>query len=323
MPLPVRAPCKGSREDAGVVPGMSMSESGSRGDEEPWNIARVFAGDGSAGASGKSFQLGHFYAAATLTGGTENFYEIDIESLRVKTRGSEKPSFSVQYGTKQSKKKPLPGLIPRARICKKDKWSKRERLIRMAIKRYCLQNPGIAVIFGGPGKRTVSSGGSTRGSFKSMPIYMRADDGECLVAAVVNAVEILQGSDSAEKAKQYLIDAGRHARSVANCVKDIHKVCPGYDLRKVPRAAIQQFQRDKFEWISSLDHGIWLVRLLKANVLDHCIVVDGVRRVILDSAEQYALPLTVEALHHCGGKGAGKLVIAEVRRMCSADTSTK
>ena len=118
-----------------------------------------------------------------------------------------------------------------------------------------------------------------------------------------------------------MIVAGRHARSVANCIKEIHKVFPGYDLRKFPRASIERFRRDKFDWISNLDYGIWLVRPLKANLLNHCIVVDGVRRVILESAEQYALPLTVEAIHYCGG--TGKLVVAEFRQMCSTNTPTK
>ena len=51
IPLPVRAPCKESREDTGVVPG-GMDERASLHEEEPWNIVRVFAGDGSCSTSG-------------------------------------------------------------------------------------------------------------------------------------------------------------------------------------------------------------------------------------------------------------------------------
>ena len=55
-----------------------------------------------------------------MNGGTEHFHEIDISTLRVKTRGSERPSFSVAHGTENSKKKSLPKLLPRVRIFKRE-----------------------------------------------------------------------------------------------------------------------------------------------------------------------------------------------------------
>ena len=49
--------------------------------------------------------------------------------------------------------------------------------------------------------------------------------------------------------------------------------------------------------------------------MDHCIVIDGGRKLIVDSAEEYPLHLSVEAIHHCGGSKADKLVVAEVRQI--------
>ena len=147
---------------------------------------------------------------------------------------------------------------------------------------------------------------------------MCAEEGECVAAAIVNAVDILQGRASAERAKQYLLETGRHARSIASCARDIENLCPGYDLRKIPRDSFDGFRRDKVKWISSLDHGLWIVRFLRSDLFDHCIVVDGTRRVILDSAESHCLPLNVESLHHCAGGSLKKVAIAEVRLICPA-----
>ena len=162
MVLPVRAPRNGSSRDAGRAAVGAMEGGAADEEERPWNITRVFAGDGSSAVSGETFRTARFYAAASMNGGAEHFHEIDITSLRVKTRGSERPSFSVAHGTEDSKKKPLPKLLPKVRIFKRDGWARRERLIRRAISRYCLQNPGFAVLFGSPGRRTVRSGDLTR-----------------------------------------------------------------------------------------------------------------------------------------------------------------
>ena len=181
-----------------------------------------------------------------------------------------------------------------------------------------MQNPGFAVVFDGPGRRTVSSGDSARVTPEAAEVFMRAEEGECVAAAIVNAVEILQGRASAERAKQYLLETGRHARSIASCARDIEKLYPGYDLRKIPPASVDEFRKDKVKWLSSLGHGVWIARFLKSGVFDHCIVVDGVRKVILDSAELYSLPLSVESLLKCAGGSFKKVAIAEVRLICPA-----
>ena len=108
-----------------------------------------------------------------------------------------------------------------------------------------MQNPGFAVVFGGPGRRSVSSGDSTRVTPEAASIFMRAEEGECVAAAILNAVDILQGRASAERAKQYLLETGSHARSIASCARDIEKLCPGYDLWKIPQASVDEFRRDK------------------------------------------------------------------------------
>ena len=52
---------------------------------------------------------------------------------------------------------------------------------------------------------------------------------------------------------------------------------------------------------------------LKTNVFDHCIVVDGARRIIPGSSEQNTLHLSVDALIEYGDGNREKLVVAEMR----------
>ena len=82
---------------------------------------------------------------------------------------------------------------------------------------------------------------------------------------------------------------------------------------------MEELRKDKFKWVSSIDHGLRLLRLLETSSLDHCVVVDNARRVVFDSCKLFAYALSVGVMHYCGGGLSEKLVIAEVRQICPAD----
>ena len=135
------------------------------------------------------------------------------------------------------------------------------------------------------------------------------------MAAIVNAVGIIKVCSAAEDAEHHLRAANRHYRSVASFSPDIHRFCSRYDLRRVSRASLAGFKKDKLDWVAKLDHGVWIIRLLRTDKVDHCVVVDGARKLIYDGAEEYAIDLSLDALIHCGGGAADKLVIAEARQV--------
>ena len=58
-----------------------------------------------------------------------------------------------------------------------------------------------------------------------------------------------------------------------------------------------------------------MVRLVEPKVVDHCLVIDGKRRLIIDSAEPFPLFLTEDVLRRCGGSEAKNLIVAEVRQI--------
>lgn len=54
---------------------------------------------------------------------------------------------------------------------------------------------------------------------------------------------------------------------------------------------------------------MWLCDMGKA---DHCIVLDGMKGVILDSEEELKIRLSEQTLRMCGGKDVTKLHVAEL-----------
>lgn len=72
-----------------------------------------------------------------------------------------------------------------------------------------------------------------------------------------------------------------------------------------------------FSIIENLISGVWLVRLLhtKGHLVDHCIMVDGKRRVIIDSAEIFSIRLCSESLNLCSRDDTLNLRVAEVKEL--------
>ena len=54
------------------------------------------------------------------------------------------------------------------------------------------------------------------------------------------------------------------------------------------------------------------MRILEEKRVDHAVVVDAQKMVIIDSKEQAALGLSVENLARCGGDSSKKLLVVEV-----------
>ena len=283
--------------------------------EKDWAIEQLFAGDVSNGVSGQRFLLGHYYASSSLHGGPETFYEIDIKSLRLRMRGGTRVNFNVQPGTSQSRKQKQPPTKPTATVIRKGAWSRRERLLRDVVRRFCSAHPGWSVVIGGPGARTVSHETGKFTEKSAGRIFMSASEGECVVAAIVNAIDVVRGRAAATEAKEYLAEQNPHYLRVATCAAHLQKMRMRCDVRKVPRASKEMFKKDPFGWLGGAAHGVWIVRLKQRNVVDHCVVVDGVRGLILDSAEEYPLRLSAEALRLCGGSAATNLEVAEAREI--------
>ena len=283
--------------------------------DEPWQIERLVAGDGSLGPVGVRLRQGRYYGSAALHGGNETFWEIDIDTVSLRTRAASQVTFSVQAATGMARLKPAPKGNLVVTIRKSYSQSKRQKVLRNAVQAFCKRHPGFAVILGGPGESTVSIDKSSRFQVSAGAVFMQASDGECLAAALVNAVDIVKGRAAAEKARLAVTERSSQYLSIASCARDMHQFCRGFDLRKLQKADFEGFRSDPFGWLGSLHRGVWLVRLVKPRFLDHCVVIDGVRKLIFDSADQYPLGLSADALRMCGGGETEGLLVAEVREV--------
>ncbi len=74
-------------------------------------------------------------------------------------------------------------------------------------------------------------------------------------------------------------------------------------------------RRTAFEAIASRQSGVYIVRLRQDDRVDHAVVVDANRGVIIDSEESTAIVLTADNLAKCGGASATKLRVKEVREV--------
>ena len=280
--------------------------------ERTWAIERVLTGDGSRGAANVLLKKGHYYASSTMTGGHESFWEVDIDSMRLSARGGSTVSFAVRTGSAMSRSKSFPKGKPTARISKGHSKSEMRRVLREVVKKFCNENPGFAVILGGPGARDGNEPLKAHTIEIKGEIFMRAVEGQCVAAAMINAVDALKGPSEAKLAAEYLGEKNPQYLRLSSCADDMHKICRGCRVRKVPKSVKKEFNEDRFLWLGRLERGVWIVRLVRQQESDHCLVVDGLRKLIIDSSEQYPLRLCEEALRLCGGDGENELEVAEV-----------
>ena len=293
-------------------------ESSGDGANRPWTVEQIVAGDGTRCPSGFVMHKGHYYASSSRDCGDEGFHEIDVDSIHLSSRGGRNVRYHVKAVMHMARVKARPKEGPTVHISKEASSQQKRRQLQKVVKRFMDAHPGFAVVVGGPGARAVSTRLTKYYSKESGPIFMRASEGECAVAAVVNAVDILMGRDVEIEAKKYLMEKCPHYLRVASCAEDIHKVCKNHDLRKVPKTERKEYDEDRFAWIGKLNRGIWLVRLVQPHVVDHCVVVGGPRKLTIDSEEEYPVRLSVETLRLCGGDEADKLVVAEAREVRGA-----
>ena len=67
---------------------------------------------------------------------------------------------------------------------------------------------------------------------------------------------------------------------------------------------------------------MFIVRLMQTKFVDHCVVVDACRSVIIDSANEFPVRLTEVNLRLCAGDDATRVRVSEVRELIDQTNST-
>ena len=281
-----------------------------------WGIAKLVRGDGSKSKCGRVLKAGRYYASASLIGGMESFHEIDVQSVKLNTRSDRKVSYRCRRQTPRSAKLPLPR-GPRVRFSSGENTDRQKQaaLLKGVIS-FCSRHPGFAVEVGGPGARDESTSLKDQLVHNFGPLKMKSNDGECYSAAIVNAIDCLKGSELAEKARASLEE---HHQQIKN-LKQIGRVVNRLRIRcEVRKVKVRELPVGAFDWLGGQSSGVWIVRLVQGNEVDHCVVIDGNRQLILDSAENYPIRLSAECLRLCGGDEVPNLQVAEIRELRAID----
>lgn len=122
----------------------------------------------------------------------------------------------------------------------------------------------------------------------------------------MNAFERLVAARLATKVRD---DMKKHKGAIGHAQRAIHKAAPGFNFKKLQEP---EFHSDNKKWVAAVKEGIWIVRFLAGNTVDHCVVVDGAKREVIDSGEKKPMRLCKASIRACGGEDATDLCITEI-----------
>ncbi|KAI0560883.1 hypothetical protein FGB62_98g054 [Gracilaria domingensis] len=280
----------------------------SAGHDPGWNINSIMTGDGSTFGD-ITFEKGRLYASANSRGGPEHYWPIHRRSLRVAPLSSStNPTISTRHVTEESLRRgslppahqlpdthPGLGLPARGFRASTTSQSYADRAIRTA-ELY----PGASVTVGGPGARASSSSSRQLQVLSAGRLHSRSSGRhDCLVSAVVNAVDSMLDLASARLSDRALRDSAVPLEHIGSTSRALQSTGLGLNLRQVPvddrsiSGVIRAANRRR--------DGYVLVRLQSGDEVDHVVTVDARRGLILEGAEEYPLRLSEETLRLCGG----------------------
>lgn len=168
------------------------------------------------------------------------------------------------------------------------------------------KNTGISVIIGGPGDRQVSTDSFDHYIFDYDELVAHTVNGNCIEAVIVNAVSCVRNKEVANRMKIILDHEDICFYKIAQCVRLLHKLKEKLQFKKIRGVEKKLMSTDSWYWVKSLSKGVYIMRLHQPQKRAHCIVVDGNRSLILDSAEHYPMHLCEESLLISTGKPHNK-----------------
>lgn len=260
---------------------------------------------------------GKYYASEYLSAPGESYWPVKLFSLSTTSYGDLDDVCSpvtscVEERSVSSRRQPLFKLsrnpVERGRFLKQlDEW--------------CMSHLDQTYKIVGPGSR-VASREAFRFTESRVPVFVRNNDGLCLQAAITNALQAFAGD---AVAMQALREPFRGIRSLARATNWIE----GHFGRFTTRSILDQRASTNTAVgnIMATQTGVLLVRLEGTDVhyetIEHVVAVDAGRRLILDSAEPFALRMLPGVLNLCVGDGFQLTKIAELRVLVEKPKSKK
>ena len=275
-----------------------------RGQAPPCSIKRIVLCSGTQTGSPPP----GYYASAMFRGGWDTFWEIDFFSLQVRTLPRRLAEEETTCGTSSDDQDVRVSLhfVPSAVLVDNPR---RYAMYLDRLDNWCLEHQDEFLPVFAPGERPHSSR-ATSYHVERIPTFCKSPNGDCLRAALANAVFALDGPRTAVRVLQ---SGPVAASSLAEGVSWLERKMGIY------RCPIP-FTTDPLEqWVCRQRSGIYLLRL-KGRVpdrgtIDHIVCVDASRALIHDCVEPYAMRLTSQALESCVGDGVLFEKILEIRQL--------
>lgn len=197
-----------------------------------------------------------------------------------------------------------------------------ENLVRESVLKFVRRNPGIVVMLGSPSSRKQNSALARYHLLHEHHLYASSCDLDCLLAAFVNACGTWPGSEVADKMRARMLADSMHFTKIGQVGNFVHRMGINCRIKKPSKGVRKMLHTDKlkspFAWLAEGAKGVWIVRLVQVNVVDHCIALDADKSVIYDSEERHPIRITKESLEMCGGPGAKRLRVAEMFQLSTA-----
>ena len=285
------------------------------GEDVEWQIEEVMVGDGREYETGV-LQNNVWYGSSVVGGGPGAFHRIDPHSLNINSNIGKEFEFPVRVLKCRCEQCQASYMtVPEFRVTRLQSIGDWRHVIRGAIMEFCRRNKGIVVTVGGPGERASNDKSAAYIIDVMTKIRATEDRFDCVPASIINAVNSFQCEQLTCKVEEIFTNKSRRYKRLGSVIQELHGLGERLSLRKpkkhIKRELVEGKKDFTFEWLSILREGVWVVRVCQRNVVDHCIAIDGKRRLILDSAERFPLQLCKDALICCCGD-ATNLHVAEI-----------
>lgn len=214
-----------------------------------FTIEAIVKGDDCENECGRTLRSGVYCATNDVSGGPESYHPINIESIKLLTRGSRNVHWRIRAFTSAADEKDpeVPHVhIPNAK--RRNYYYVRKRL-RETVIAWCSENPGFVISIAGPGARSQHERSKRHHEYE-FAVLAREEDGNCMAVAVANAIDCVKGREAANEVLGYFEAGNPHCISVKGVSQELHATGVGCELRKLSILELRAFETDAFKWLA-------------------------------------------------------------------------
>lgn len=247
-----------------------------------------------------------YYASSVRRGGWTTFWEIDFYTLKVRAVPRR---IVLSDGPRSPEIDDIRSCASRLPQFEVTKNPQRYATYMDQIDEWCLANQDQFLAIFAPGDRPPSTR-AARLYRRDIPTFCVSKHGDCLRAALVNSVHIIDGAAAATRT---LHRGAISAASLAEGVSWLEREIGSYHGR------IPITTGDLITWLMNQTEGVFILHLegrgVGRNTNNHIVVVNAAEGVVCDCVERFSMRLTADTIGLCIGDGFTLGSIAEIRQI--------